>query len=96
MVLVEELPVMPVHSKPNPLMEVGYRVSTSSTISVISQIWRQQLIDDPMAHLHVPSAMLPRIIPSAHRAGRPYILGYKDPCAVTWLLTVYLVLCSSS
>ena len=37
LVLVEELPVMPVHSKPNPLMEVGYRVSISSTISVVSR-----------------------------------------------------------
>ena len=35
MVLVIALPVMPVHSKPNPLMEVGYRVSTSSTTNLI-------------------------------------------------------------
>ena len=49
MVLVEELPVMPVHSKPNPLMEVGYRVSTSSNIRVILR-YEVSRWDDPMAH----------------------------------------------
>ena len=49
MVLVEELPVMPVHSKPNPLMEVGYRVSTFKAISVILR-YKASHWDDPMAH----------------------------------------------
>ena len=47
--LVEELPVMPVHSKPNPLMEVGYRVSPFNTISVILRYTAGHW-DDPMAY----------------------------------------------
>ena len=84
LVLVKELPVMPVHSKPNPLMEVGYRVSTSSTTTVTSR-YEAYHWDDLVEHLlcHKPA--------SAHHltvlgAGRFPILGNKT--CVLYILTV--------